>query len=158
MTPACRPLPENAGGVRPKVLGLGSWPQVLLQKPARVGHKDVGQKISRFPLCSFLGLGFLIFRFNGGAQIGCSEKALLLRELDLRAHAAVNGGLRTEALGTEEITQLAECVFIWHTYNLSTWEVETGGSAVQGHPPLYEFRASLGYIRLCVKARRDGGG
>lgn len=39
-----------------------------------------------------------------------------------------------------------------HICNQNTWEVEAGGSEVQGHPWLHsEFEASLGYVRLCFK-------
>lgn len=38
-----------------------------------------------------------------------------------------------------------------HNGNLSTWEVEAGGSEVYGHPQLYsKFEASLGYMRPYV--------
>lgn len=42
-------------------------------------------------MCSFLGLGFLIFVSNGRGQTRYSEKVLLSRELSLRLSAAVEG-------------------------------------------------------------------
>lgn len=36
------------------------------------------------------------------------------------------------------------------------WEVEAEGSGVQGHPQLHsEFEASLGYIRSCLKKKKN---
>lgn len=43
-----------------------------------------------------------------------------------------------------------------HTCNSSTWEVETGGSKVQGHFWLpNEFRTSLGYLRAYLKNKNN---
>lgn len=39
-----------------------------------------------------------------------------------------------------------------HTYNPTTWWVNTGGSGVQGHCWLFiKFEASLDYVRFCLK-------
>lgn len=41
----------------------------------------------------------------------------------------------------------------------SIWKLEEGGLEVQGHPQLpSEFRASLGYTRLCLKTKTRKGG
>lgn len=40
--------------------------------------------------------------------------------------------------------------------NYSTWEVERGGSAVQGHPQLpKELKVSLGYERSCLQKLKE---
>jgi hypothetical protein len=37
-----------------------------------------------------------------------------------------------------------------HTCNISTWDVETRGSGVQGQPQVYnKFEDYLAYMRLC---------
>lgn len=42
-----------------------------------------------------------------------------------------------------------------HVFNPSLWEVETKGSAVQGHPqPHKEFRASLDYMKPYLKQNK----
>jgi hypothetical protein len=39
-----------------------------------------------------------------------------------------------------------------HTRNPSTWELETRGSKVQGHPRTFtQFESSLGYMTTCLK-------
>jgi hypothetical protein len=47
-------LLKKAGGNTCKVLGLRSWAQVVLQKPGRAGHQDVGRK-KQVPLVFFSG-------------------------------------------------------------------------------------------------------
>ena len=45
-----------------------------------------------------------------------------------------------------------------HICHPSTWEMEAGGSGVQGHPWLHsEFEASLGYMRPCLKTINSTG-
>lgn len=42
----------------------------------------------------------------------------------------------------------AQSMSVLNTCNPSTWEVEAGGSEVEGHPWLHkEFEAGLGYMR-----------
>lgn len=44
-----------------------------------------------------------------------------------------------------------------HTCNPSTWKVEAGGLEIWGHPCLYtRFKASLGYMRSCLKYQGKG--
>lgn len=54
----CKLLLKKAGGNTCKVLGLRSWAQVVLQKPGRAGHQDVGRK-KQVPLVFFSGSWFL---------------------------------------------------------------------------------------------------
>lgn len=43
-----------------------------------------------------------------------------------------------------------------HAYNLSTWQVEVGGSGIQSHPQLHgEFVSSLGHVRLSLKKNNN---
>lgn len=75
----------------------------------------------------------------------------------VRLHSCTRAPTHTHTpyTDTKEQNTLREPGMVTHTCNLRTWEVEIGRSWVQSCPQLHsEFKASLGYLKPCLKTKQ----